>query len=151
MGCMPESGGCERHRADPFVNYLNEITGSQFSHRACLDRMHRNSPHPEALYSDLGSGGELVMSVRLSSGPSTTRHATATTTSSPRPFRRRSARSQRGGRCRSTWRPAPLMPRAGLSAWAREIASSVNAEIDGVLAGRTIGSRSAGRRWSCLL
>jgi len=151
MGCMPESGGCERHRTDPFVNHLNEVIGSQFSHSACLDRMHRNLPQPEALYSDLGNGAELVIERKTVVWPldyaarHCNDHFIAEALSE-------ALREVAEGRALSIHlEPAPLMPRADLSAWAREIAGSVNAEIDAVFAGRNIGSRSAGRRWSCLL
>lgn len=52
MGCLPETGGCERLRTDPFVNFLNEQEGSLYGHEQCLDRVYRNTPQPEALYRD---------------------------------------------------------------------------------------------------
>jgi hypothetical protein len=61
MGCLPDSGGCERQRTDPFVSYLNELEGKHFSHEKCLDRVYRNSPQPEALYIDTDTAEQLVI------------------------------------------------------------------------------------------
>jgi hypothetical protein len=61
MGCLPESGGCERRQTDPFVDHLNEIEKTNYDHVACLDRIHRNSPQPEALYIDAAAGTQLVI------------------------------------------------------------------------------------------
>jgi hypothetical protein len=61
MGCLPESGGCERQRTDPFVNHLNKLESSRFFYNACLDRVFRNSPQPEALYVDADSAERLVI------------------------------------------------------------------------------------------
>jgi hypothetical protein len=61
MGCLPESGGCERQRTDPFVHHLNALEGTHFSHETCLDRVYRNSPQPEALYIDTDTGAQLVI------------------------------------------------------------------------------------------
>lgn len=61
MGCLPKSGGCERHRTDPFVDHLNWFEGTNYVHKACLDVIYRNTPQPEALYIDEGSGARLVI------------------------------------------------------------------------------------------
>ena len=61
MGCLPESGGCERQRTDPFVNHLNWLEGTNYVHKACLDVIDRNRPQPEALYVDENSGARLVI------------------------------------------------------------------------------------------
>ena len=61
MGCLPESGGCERQRTDPFVNHLNWLEGTNYVHKACLDVIDRNTPQPEALYVDEDSGARLVI------------------------------------------------------------------------------------------
>lgn len=61
MGCLPESGGCERQRTDPFVKHLNELEGKHFAHETCLDRVYRNSPQPEALYIDTDTAEQLVI------------------------------------------------------------------------------------------
>lgn len=61
MGCLPESGGCERQRTDPFVNHLNYFAGTNYRHSVCLDIAFRNSPQPEALYVDKDSGARLVI------------------------------------------------------------------------------------------
>jgi hypothetical protein len=61
MGCLPESGGCERQRTDPFVDHLNRSEGTNYVHSVCLDVVYRNSPQPEALYNDDGSGRRLVI------------------------------------------------------------------------------------------
>ena len=61
MGCLPESGGCERRRTDPFVDHLNWMEGTNYVHSICLDVVYRNSPQPEALYIDHGSERQLVI------------------------------------------------------------------------------------------
>ena len=61
MGCLPESGGCERQRTDPFVDHLNWLEGTNYVHKACLDVIDRNNPQPEALYVDEDSGASLVI------------------------------------------------------------------------------------------
>src|SRR6267142_2645673 len=61
MGCLPESGGCERQRTDPFVHHLNALAGTDYTHSECLDLLYRNSPQPEALYVDEATGGRLVI------------------------------------------------------------------------------------------
>jgi hypothetical protein len=148
---MPESGGCERHRTDPFVNHLNAVSGSQFSHSACLDRLLRDSPQPEALYSDSESGAALVIerkTVVWSLGYAARHrndHFIAEALSEQ-------LRGVAEGRPLSIHlEPAPLMPQTELSAFVVEIVDSVTADVSAVLAGRTIGSTKVGRRWSCLL
>lgn len=61
MGCLPESGGCERQRTDPFVNHLNKLESRRFVHDMCLDQVFRNTPQPEALYLDSDSAQRLVI------------------------------------------------------------------------------------------
>lgn len=61
MGCLPKSGGCERQRTDPFVDHLNWLEGTDYVHNECLDVIYRNSPQPEALYTDKRSGRRLVI------------------------------------------------------------------------------------------
>lgn len=151
MSCMPTSGGCERHRTDPFVNHLNETEGSRYSHEACLDRLHRDSPQPEALYVDPGSGSELVIERKTVVWPldyaarHRTDHFIADVLS-------RELRDVAEGRPLSIYLdPAALMPRDELSVFAHEIAHSVTLDMGAILSGRTIGSRQSGRRWSCFL
>ena len=52
MGCLPQSGKCERQRTDPFVNHVNDVEGSQYVHELCLDQHIRHKPQPEVLYTD---------------------------------------------------------------------------------------------------
>src|SRR4051794_40543211 len=61
MGCLPKSGGCERQRTDPFVDHLNWLEGTDYVHTECLDVIYRNSPQPEALYTDKRSGRRMVI------------------------------------------------------------------------------------------
>lgn len=151
MGCMPEPGGCERHRTDPFVNHLNAVSGSRFLHRACLDRLHRESPQPEALYSDGVDGADLVIERKTVVWPldyaarHRNDHFIAEGLS-------KGLREVAEGRPLSIHlAPAPRMPRTELSEFVREITGSVIANVNAVLAGRTISSCRDGRRWSCLL
>src|SRR5258705_10868388 len=61
MGCLPESGGCERSQTDPFVGYLNEIEKTNYRHVACLDVLDRNSAQPETLYVDIETSKRMVI------------------------------------------------------------------------------------------
>src|SRR5258706_4888652 len=61
MGCLPESGGCERQRTDPFVDHLNRVEGRVYRHDRCLDRIDRTRPQPEALYIEDASNAKLVI------------------------------------------------------------------------------------------
>ncbi len=69
MGCLPESGGCERQRTDPFVDHLNRLEGRAYRHELCLDKVHRNSPQPEALCVEQSSGDRLVIERKTISWP----------------------------------------------------------------------------------
>ena len=61
MGCLPESGGCERSQTDPFVDHLNEIERTNYRYVACLDVIDRNSAQPETLYVDTETSQRLVI------------------------------------------------------------------------------------------
>lgn len=61
MACLPQSGGCERLRIDPFVALLNSEEGTGFAHDECLDLAHRNSCQPEVSYIDSGANKMLVI------------------------------------------------------------------------------------------
>ncbi|MBI3776077.1 MAG: hypothetical protein HY273_11085 [Gammaproteobacteria bacterium] len=61
MGCLPESGNCERHRTDAFVSHLNLVEGRAFTHDACLDVLIRDSPQPEARYVEFSTNESLVL------------------------------------------------------------------------------------------
>lgn len=61
MGCLPDSGACERRFTEPFVESLNGLDSSSFVHKACLDREIRDRPQPEALYVDRITGLRLVI------------------------------------------------------------------------------------------
>lgn len=61
MSCLPESGGCERQRTDPFVIYLNSVEASNYTFAECLERIHRNKPQPEVLYVQQGTNRKLVI------------------------------------------------------------------------------------------
>jgi hypothetical protein len=43
------------------VNHLNWLEGTDYVHKVCLDVIDRNTPQPEALYVDDGSGARLVI------------------------------------------------------------------------------------------
>jgi hypothetical protein len=151
MSCLPETGGCERSRIDPFVAYLNQLEGSRFTLRACLDRLYRNSPQPEAFYADSDNGAELVIERKSVVWPRdyAARHrndhiiATAL-------FK------ELGGLADALplsidLQLAPRISQDELLAFARKISEAVRSSINSVLAGRAIASRVAGRRWSCFL
>lgn len=61
MGCIPETGGCERIRTEPFVSFLNESRNTNYRFKACLDQIYRTEPQPEALYYDIQTDGALVI------------------------------------------------------------------------------------------
>jgi len=151
MTCLPEPGGCERSRTDAFVAYLNQLEGSRFTLRASLDRLHRNSPQPEALYSDSGNGAELVIECKSVVWPRdyAARHrndhiiADALT---------KELRKLADALPLSIdLELAPRMSRDELLAFAREVSDAVRSGINSVLAGRAIGSRKGGRPWTCFL
>ena len=50
MGCLPESGGCERQRTDPFVNHLNWLEGTNYVDKVCLDVIDRNTHQPDGMF-----------------------------------------------------------------------------------------------------
>lgn len=151
MGCLPESGGCERHRTDPFVAHLNAIEGSRFIHQACLDRLHRNSPQPEALYSDSNCDRDLVIERKTVAWPvdyaarHRNDHFIAETLSE---------NLSELAECYPLsidLENALRMSHAELSAFAREISNSVRSDINSVLTGGVTGSSKAGRSWRCFL
>jgi hypothetical protein len=57
---MPQSGGCERRRTEPFVAHLNDAEGTRYSHERCLDVGPTNRPQPEALYTDPDKGDLVI-------------------------------------------------------------------------------------------
>lgn len=61
MGCLPQSGGCERPLTDAFVRHLNQAEGSHYAHQACLDVMDSTCAQPEALYADAAGNLRLVI------------------------------------------------------------------------------------------
>jgi hypothetical protein len=61
MGCLPNSGRCERHRTEPFVQYLNDIENVSYRHEACLDIVIRNRPQPEVLYVEPSTAQRIVI------------------------------------------------------------------------------------------
>jgi hypothetical protein len=61
MACMPQSGGCERRRTEPFVEHLNELERSCYRHERCLDMEPSGRPQPEASYVDAATRKSLVI------------------------------------------------------------------------------------------
>jgi hypothetical protein len=61
MGCLPNSGRCERQRTEPFVQYLNDIENISYRHEACLDLIIRNRPQPEVLYVEPSTAQRMVI------------------------------------------------------------------------------------------
>lgn len=150
MGCMPESGGCERHRTDPFVHHLNAARGTTYSHEACLDHLHRNTPQPEALYSDQ-SGSKLVIERKTVVWPTdyAAKHR------NDHFIADELAQSLRGIAVDTPLsihlEPATLMLRSELSAFAHDISDTIKASLTGLREGQVIGSSQIGRRWQCIL
>lgn len=73
MSCLPTSGGCEKECTDPFVDHLNELTGTEYIYRNCLDATDRTKAQPETLYED-SARGELVIERKSISWPSDYAH-----------------------------------------------------------------------------
>lgn len=61
MGCLPESGGCERRATEAFVTCWNNISGSSFEYVLCPDQVDRASPQPETLFADWARGKFLAV------------------------------------------------------------------------------------------
>lgn len=61
MGCLPDSGGCERRHTDAFITILDDVDSKDYKYIACLDQIYRNTPQPEALYRDQRTKDELVI------------------------------------------------------------------------------------------
>jgi hypothetical protein len=151
MGCLPESGGCERHRTDPFVAYLNKLEGAEFIHQACLDVLYRSSPQPEALYSDCSTGAEIVIERKTVVWPQDyavhhqNDHLIADSLSEK-------LRDLAHGQPLTVHLDqAPRMRRTELSSFAHEVAESIRASMTSILEGNVIGSNLDGGRWSCCL
>lgn len=151
MTCMPESGGCERQRTEPFVDYINEAEGSKFEHQACLDRLHRDSPQPEALYADATSGAELVIERKSVMWPLdyAARHRNDHHLAELLFDRLGEVAADRP--ISIDLEPASRMTRLELRAFADEIADAIDSVMNEILDGRTIGSLEPGRSWRCSL
>lgn len=148
MGCLPESGGCERQRTDPFVSHLNELEGRHFLHDTCLDQVFRNSPQPEALYYiDADTADRLVIERK--------------TLVWPRDYVVRHKNDHflaglllQGLRDLTTNTPYGIVLEAGLvgrgdelTEFANQIVTTVRRHFPKVERGRMIGSTKMGRRW----
>jgi hypothetical protein len=70
MSCLPKSGGCEKEYTDPFIAHLNEVMGTAYIYRDCLDITDSASPQPETLYEDLARRHQLVIERKSISWPS---------------------------------------------------------------------------------
>jgi len=147
MGCLPESGGCERHRTDPFVNHLNERESSRFFHNACLDRVFRNSPQPEALYVDADSAERLVIERKTLVWPidyvirHKNDHFVAT-------LLIEGLQDLTSGAPYGIELEIGLVGRrTGLGAFAHQIITTVRERFSEAKRGRMIGSTTLGRRW----
>jgi hypothetical protein len=52
VGCLVESGGCERAGTEPFIEHLNRLGKTRYVYKSCLDVLNRETPQPETLYVD---------------------------------------------------------------------------------------------------
>lgn len=149
MSCIPESGGCERSRTDPFANHLNEVQSTHYIHMACLDRIHRNTPQPEALYEDQASCAQLVIERKSVVWPPdyAAQHRNDHTISDA--VAHKLANVVQVDLLSIQLEPAPKMPRHELLAFAHAIADLVEKNMVAILSGWIIGSRAPGRAWSC--
>lgn len=151
MGCMPESGGCERHRTEPFVNYFNQAFNWNFIHRACLDRLYRDSKQPEALYSDARHGVDLVIERKSIVWPRdyAARHSNDHLIADT--LLQELSEIAAGQPLSILLSSAPRVPPNESRRLAREIANAIRTERAAVVAGHTIGSSVAGMPWRCFL
>lgn len=147
MGCLPESNGCERQRTDPFVRHLNEVESRDFRHQLCLDRVFRNTPQPEALYVDAGTGIRLVIERKTIAWPRDyivrhqNDHLVAEILCDKLGARLADAPYAIVLECALRGRPSELRVFAG------QIVESVLRRFPEVETGRGIGSPTWGRRW----
>ncbi len=151
MGCLPETGGCERHRTDPFAGYLNRVEGSHFIHEACLDRLYRDTPQPEALYRDTNTDALIVIERKTLIWP--LNHA-----ASHRNYH--SIAEALSDNLRSFARNLLLsihlklpyrISRSEIAIAAKQIADAVQRSEPAILKGEAIGIRNQPVQWSCYL
>ena len=149
MACLPESGGCERHRTDPFVSHLNKLESTQFIHQACLDVLDRASPQPEALYSDGSTGADLVVERKTIVWPPdyAARHRNDHFIAELLSEKLRDL--AHGQPLTIHLDQAPRMPVVELSSFASEVAASIRASMSSILGGHVVGANLNGGRWSC--
>lgn len=151
MSCLPESGGCERHRTDPFVEHLNAIEGMKFRHVACLDLIYRNSRQPEALYIDAETRAQLVIERKNVIWPpdyaachkndhvlaeALAKHLSDITAVYPISIH---------------LGPSPRAPRHELVSLAQAISTQIRSELEILRLGKSVRSRTGGLSWRCTL
>jgi hypothetical protein len=61
MGCLLESGGCERGATEALAQHLNRLEKTQYAYSGCLDIVHRDTPQPETLYVDERANTSVVV------------------------------------------------------------------------------------------
>ena len=61
MGCLPDSGKCERARAQPFIDHINATENKSYIHVSCLDIQIRDRPQPEVLYRNSQDESDIVV------------------------------------------------------------------------------------------
>ena len=151
MGCLPESGGCERQRTDPFVAHLNQLENTQFIHQACLDVLDRRSPQPEALYRDCNTGLELVIERKTVVWPSdyAARHRNDHLVADI--LSEMLHDLAQGEPLTIHLDQLPRMRVSDLSSYANEIAEAIRTSMPSILAGRIIGSDRIVGSWRCNL
>lgn len=151
MSCLPENGGCERRCIEPFIALLNQLEGSRFEHMACLDRLHQNSRQPDALYSDRNTGTQLVVERKTVAWPEDSVQRDHNDHFIADALHEELGELAKDLPLLIDLEPAPLMKRPAMWAFVREISEAVRANVDSICAGRPVGSRGVGGRWSCVL
>jgi hypothetical protein len=69
MSCIPVSGGCERWATDALAETINDLEGTHYEFRACLDHDDRTRSQPECLYTNVDDGRSLVVERKSISWP----------------------------------------------------------------------------------
>jgi hypothetical protein len=147
LSCLPDSGGCERGRTDPFVAHLNVLEDSHFEHEACLDVLDRTSPQPEALYVDTVTSVRMVIERKAIIWP-----PNYPQTHKNDHFLAQTVTEALRAICQDQLYALVLEPSVEgrpteVDQFAKDVIRQVGQEIGLVRAGRSIGSRRPGRRW----
>jgi len=147
MGCIPESGGCERHKTDPFVNYYNQLFNTNFEHDSCLDVFIKDRPQPEVLCIDSKTFDRIVIERKTFVWPlDYAKQHKADHYLGDILLDRLKNITQNKPYALSLGRLSPIN-RHKLENFAQEIVETIKLKINDVDSGIYIGSNEHGRQW----